>query len=590
MSLTILIALVLLAGGVGYFFYDRHQNKKQEQHFEELRAKRKSKRESAAKKQAAVEVQRKKDIEAPVVITPAPEPLLDPAVLSTSSQTPPEDPVQDDTNAHWWDPSPPTAEAFNTPIVERIPLPAIPVQPPVKGIAFQDDEDLPPASESLDVSPPQQTSAVLEDVVEETPVSPSTQDVQDGQEGYLPTHLDKPAESTLSKAVEESAVATQIVIDDFQDPAASDETTFKTGLEDQGAHTPEGSPSATETQSTEFIPLEEVQAFDLPAPATTPPDLLTEDFPSGQDVPTVEEATSTSPAEPLSSGVVVEDLPHRAIQEEIDISDDILDELVAEEERSATSSHVDPPVSTDVVESPEETTFHSTQEVVQAENIEDASSEPSVLVDEPVVVELPQDLIHAAEEPSALPTQDAVSTTTTDPSKEGVNASDELAALLGSDDSSLDFNLPFDNDLDKLLAPISSDASAGGGESSAPSVLLVDDSRSFRTRMENILREGGCQVTACVNGQEAFDLLRSAKPPRVDVIISDIDMPEMDGYTFFTALQAQGNLKSIPFIIVTGSYENVEKANRLGVKEALVKPFGEKEIEDALRRQIPQFF
>lgn len=589
MSLTILIALILLAGGVGYFFYDRHQNKKQEQHFEELRAKRKTKRESAAKKQAAVDAQRKKNIEAPVVITPAPEPLLDPAALSTSSQTLSEDPAQDDTNAHWWDPPPPTADSFNPPVIERVPLPAIPVQPPVKGITFQDDKDLLPVSESLEVAPTLQTSAVLEDAVEETSVISSTQEVQDDQDAHPPAHFDKPAEFAIFKAAEESAVAPQIVIDEFQEPALSEYTTFNTGVKGQDVHTSEGSPSSGETQSTDFIPLEEFQAFDLSAPDNNPPtNPLTEDFPSGQNALTVEEATPLTPAQPLSSGVVVEYLPHQAIQEYIDISDDILDELVAEEERSAPSSHVEP-VSTDVVDPPKETTSYSTQEVVQQENVEYAPSESPVLVDKPVVVELSRDLSHAAEETSALPTHDAVLATTSDSSNEGGNASDELAALLGSDGSSWDFNLPFDNDLDKLLAPISSDA-AGGGESSAPSVLLVDDSRSFRIRMENILREGGCQVTACVNGREAFDFLRSAKPPRVDVIISDIDMPEMDGYTFFTALQAQGNLKSIPFIIVTGSYENVEKANRLGVKEALVKPFGEKEIEDALRRQIPQFF
>lgn len=123
-----------------------------------------------------------------------------------------------------------------------------------------------------------------------------------------------------------------------------------------------------------------------------------------------------------------------------------------------------------------------------------------------------------------------------------------------------------------------------------PTVLLIEDSISFRVRLENILKNGGCKVVTRSNGQDALDLLTKSDAAKFDIIISDIDMPKMDGYTLYNELQSRNKLKSIPFIIITATIENVTKAQNIGIKEALFKPFSEKDIEEAFRRQIPDFF
>jgi DNA-binding response OmpR family regulator len=114
------------------------------------------------------------------------------------------------------------------------------------------------------------------------------------------------------------------------------------------------------------------------------------------------------------------------------------------------------------------------------------------------------------------------------------------------------------------------------------SLLLVDgDARSLRV-LEVSLKKAGFNVTTAVHGKDALDKVRTARP---DLIISDTDMPEMDGFTFCKQLKADPDCAEIPFIFLTDqlSIERKIQGLELGVEDYLTKPIYIKEIITRVR-------
>ncbi len=114
------------------------------------------------------------------------------------------------------------------------------------------------------------------------------------------------------------------------------------------------------------------------------------------------------------------------------------------------------------------------------------------------------------------------------------------------------------------------------------SLLLVDgDARSLRV-LEVSLKKAGFNVTTAVNGKDALDKVQSVKP---DLIISDTDMPEMDGFTLCKLLKADPDYAEIPFIFLTDqlSIERKIQGLELGVEDYLTKPIYIKEIITRVR-------
>ncbi len=91
-------------------------------------------------------------------------------------------------------------------------------------------------------------------------------------------------------------------------------------------------------------------------------------------------------------------------------------------------------------------------------------------------------------------------------------------------------------------------------------------------------RAGYCAQTAR-NGQEALNVIRKA--PSLDLIILDIQMPDMNGYTFLTHLRKMENYQSVPFVIVTAYPEMEPIFRRKGIKDYLLKPI---KFEDLLAK------
>jgi two-component system chemotaxis response regulator CheY len=117
-------------------------------------------------------------------------------------------------------------------------------------------------------------------------------------------------------------------------------------------------------------------------------------------------------------------------------------------------------------------------------------------------------------------------------------------------------------------------------------VMVVDDQRAMRNLVRTSLNELGCRhVVECADGREALKAL-IANP--VHLVISDMNMPGMDGLALLRAMRAQPNLAGIGFIMLTsrGDAELVREAISYGVNNYVIKPF----TMAILRRKIEAVF
>jgi two-component system chemotaxis response regulator CheY len=112
--------------------------------------------------------------------------------------------------------------------------------------------------------------------------------------------------------------------------------------------------------------------------------------------------------------------------------------------------------------------------------------------------------------------------------------------------------------------------------------LIVDDSSVMRKIVERSLRQAGLDlssVSEAGNGAEALGLLDTNV---VDLILSDINMPVMDGLEFVRQLQTVEKLRGIPVVMITteGSESNVVQALSLGAKGYIRKPFTPDQVKE----------
>ncbi len=105
-------------------------------------------------------------------------------------------------------------------------------------------------------------------------------------------------------------------------------------------------------------------------------------------------------------------------------------------------------------------------------------------------------------------------------------------------------------------------------------VLIVDDSAAMRAMVKKTLKAAGFSLESCLegaNGLEALDILHNNE---VDVVLSDLHMPEMDGLQLLEALQKEGMVPKC-FILVTteGRKEKLRQALAFGARGYVLKPF-----------------
>lgn len=107
-------------------------------------------------------------------------------------------------------------------------------------------------------------------------------------------------------------------------------------------------------------------------------------------------------------------------------------------------------------------------------------------------------------------------------------------------------------------------------------ILIVDDSATLRASVNFVLTDAGFEVMQAKNGAEGLERLEESKRLgiKIDMIISDINMPVMDGITFIKEVK-KGDFRFVPILILTTESENAKKmeGKAAGASGWLVKPF-----------------
>lgn len=113
-------------------------------------------------------------------------------------------------------------------------------------------------------------------------------------------------------------------------------------------------------------------------------------------------------------------------------------------------------------------------------------------------------------------------------------------------------------------------------------VLVVDDSQVDRSRLERLMSGAGYQVSSAATGAQALEMAKRAKP---DVVLMDVNMPEMDGFAATRSLRRDPATKDVPVILVTAKDQKADKAwgQMLGAKAYITKPFTDEEMLSAVR-------
>ena len=116
-------------------------------------------------------------------------------------------------------------------------------------------------------------------------------------------------------------------------------------------------------------------------------------------------------------------------------------------------------------------------------------------------------------------------------------------------------------------------------------VLTVDDSRTMREMLRMALADAGFHVVQAEDGIHGLEVLQ-AETERPQVIVTDINMPRMDGFGFIEELRSDQRYRGIPILVLT-TESDAEKKNRARMAGAtgwIVKPFNPVKLVDAIRR------
>lgn len=116
-------------------------------------------------------------------------------------------------------------------------------------------------------------------------------------------------------------------------------------------------------------------------------------------------------------------------------------------------------------------------------------------------------------------------------------------------------------------------------------VLVVDDALSVRIVIKKALEQEGHKVLEASNGKDGFDLLHKSNQ-RVDFIISDFNMPIMDGAEFVQKVRALPDYRFIKVLMLTGNAndQTKEQAKKAGVSAWMAKPFDAQAIVRAVQK------
>jgi two-component system chemotaxis response regulator CheY len=103
-------------------------------------------------------------------------------------------------------------------------------------------------------------------------------------------------------------------------------------------------------------------------------------------------------------------------------------------------------------------------------------------------------------------------------------------------------------------------------------ILIVDDSKTVRNLVAFIMKKEGFKVVTAEDGLDGLEKLYSSE--KIDLIISDINMPRMDGFTFIKSVREQDAYRDIPIVVLSteGQEKDIQAGMSIGANMYMVKP------------------
>lgn len=121
-------------------------------------------------------------------------------------------------------------------------------------------------------------------------------------------------------------------------------------------------------------------------------------------------------------------------------------------------------------------------------------------------------------------------------------------------------------------------------------VLILDDSRTIRTSVKYTLQKSGFEILLAENGIEGLEVLKenSSMQDRPKMIITDINMPKMNGIEFIKEVKKDRQFKFIPILVLTteSQTEMKNKGKEAGAAGWLVKPFSPEQLTGVVKRFV----
>jgi two-component system chemotaxis response regulator CheY len=119
----------------------------------------------------------------------------------------------------------------------------------------------------------------------------------------------------------------------------------------------------------------------------------------------------------------------------------------------------------------------------------------------------------------------------------------------------------------------------------ANTILTVDDSPSMRMLLKAALVDLGYDVVQAEDGVDALETIDGAAP---DLVITDINMPRLDGFGLIEQLRVQDHYRTMPILVLTteSSDEKKQRARAAGATGWIVKPFDPEKLAAAIRRVL----
>jgi two-component system chemotaxis sensor kinase CheA len=120
-------------------------------------------------------------------------------------------------------------------------------------------------------------------------------------------------------------------------------------------------------------------------------------------------------------------------------------------------------------------------------------------------------------------------------------------------------------------------------------VLLADDSITTRTLEKHILENAGYEVLTAADGQEAWELIRQNEKGLPDLVVSDVNMPRMDGFTLTQSIKSDSSYARVPVVLVTSLESPQDRLHGMeaGADAYIVKStFDQRELLETIERLI----